>query len=112
MIEDNQLVAFSTFGGDIPAFEGSAVVRRNIDIFPTSHSIVIGRLKDKAAQRFDDASNGFDLLMVFFGNGLELLQGPFHSLIGYSSHDLRTAPQGSKKGFVSAQTSTLGRSDA
>jgi len=35
----------------------------------------------------DNVGQGFDLCVIFFGNGLELFQGLFHSFFGYSAHD-------------------------
>jgi hypothetical protein len=41
-----------------------------------------------AAQRPDDGGEVFDLRVIFFGDGLKLFQGLFHSFFGYSAHDV------------------------
>jgi hypothetical protein len=80
MVEDNQLVAFSSFGRNVPAFERRAVIRRKIDITPTRHPVVVGSLVQNASQRFDDTGQRLDLGVVFSRNCLELFQGLVHSL--------------------------------
>jgi hypothetical protein len=70
MIEDDQLVALSALSRDVSGFEGSAIIRRDREIVPSSHPIIIGSLEDKTAQRPDDVGNGLDLGVVFGGNAL------------------------------------------
>jgi hypothetical protein len=77
VIEKNQLVTVTSFGGDIPAFQGSAVIRWEIDVSPSSHPIIVRRLMEYASERLDDGGYGLDLRVIFFGNGLELCQGLF-----------------------------------
>jgi hypothetical protein len=88
VIEDNQLVAFSPFGGNIPAFQGNTVIGLEIDIPPPGHPIVVGSLEEHASEWPDDVGQVLDLCVVFFGNGFELFQRFFHSLFGYSAHDV------------------------
>ena len=88
MIEDDQLIAFTTFGRNIPGFQGSAVVGRDLEVAPAAHAIIVRRLVNHAAQRSNDGGEIFDLPVIFFGDGFELFQGLFHSFFGYSGHDV------------------------
>jgi hypothetical protein len=58
MIENDQLVTFSTFRCDAPRFEGSAIIRRDKEIPPASHPMVVGVLEEEAAERPDDVGDG------------------------------------------------------
>jgi hypothetical protein len=88
VIEDDQFVAFAAFGRDISGFQWGAIVGRNVEVRPTGHAIIVGSLKEHTAEWPDNVGQGFDLCVIFFGNGLELFQGLFHSFFGHSAHEL------------------------
>jgi hypothetical protein len=77
VIENDELVALSAFGGDVPAFQGSAVIRWEVDVAPSRHPIVVRGLVKHAAERLDDGGEGLDLGVILCGNGLELGETPF-----------------------------------
>jgi hypothetical protein len=72
MVENNELVALAALCGDIPGFERSTVIRREIEVVPSSYPVIIRSFEDKAAQRFNDIGDVLDLGVIFWGNSLEL----------------------------------------
>lgn len=79
MIKDDQLVTLAAFGRHVPGSKRRAVVRLNREIFPVFNSVVIGILKDKAARRLHERGECFDLVVVFSGDALLLIERSFHS---------------------------------
>jgi hypothetical protein len=75
VVEYDQFVTFAAFGRDVPAFQRNAAVRREIDVPPAGHPMIVWGLMEDAPQRFDDIGHCLDLGVVLFGNGLELLEG-------------------------------------
>lgn len=57
MIEDDELITLAALGRDVPGFERCAVIRRDKEIVPPGHPVIIGSLEDKAAQRPDNVGN-------------------------------------------------------
>lgn len=87
VVENNQFIALAAFGRDVPRFKRRAVVGRDDQVLPAGHALVIGRFKDKAAQRAHDVGEAFDFLVVFGGNGFELFECFVHPFFGHSAHD-------------------------
>src|SRR5262249_29218026 len=73
---------------DVPGFERGAVVRRDGEVVPSRHAVVVGRLEDEAPRRLDDAGDGLDLLVVLLGDSLLLFEGLLHPFVGNPAHDV------------------------
>lgn len=86
VIEDDELVALSALGRDVPGLKGCSVVRWDGQIRPAFHTILVGILEDEAARHLDHTCQPLDLFVIFFGDGLLLLQSRLHSFNRNSSH--------------------------
>jgi hypothetical protein len=81
VIENDELVALATPGGDVPALKRNAVVRWKIDVAPAGHAVIVGSPMEYASERLADVGHRLDLLVVLFGNAHELFLRLFHSLL-------------------------------
>jgi hypothetical protein len=79
MVEDDELVALTTLGRNVPALEGSSIVRLDIYIL-VLHAICSRSLENDAAKRLDHGGKVLDLLMVLGSDSLELLKCLFQAL--------------------------------
>jgi hypothetical protein len=77
VIEDDEFVALSAFGGDVPAFQENTIVGREIDIPPSRHPIVVGSLEEHASERPDDVGQVLDLRVILWRDDLEFARRHF-----------------------------------